>query len=171
MPARILSILAVALVLVSCAPAAAPVVTRAPEPAAPAAKAPAASAVPATPAPAATPKAAAEQPKRGGILDLPAESDPADLDGLWGTSIVAQLFVNPSYNGLIQYDPLNNTRIVPRLAEKWEQSADGKTITFSLRKGVKWHDGKPFGAQDVKATMDLWQTPPAGKMFLGEPLK
>ena len=45
-------------------------------------------------------------------------------------------------------------RQVPELAERWEVSQDGKLVTFHLRAGVMWHDGKPFGARDVKATFD-----------------
>jgi peptide/nickel transport system substrate-binding protein len=41
----------------------------------------------------------------------------------------------------------------PRLAERWETSADGKTVTVFLRKGVTWHDGKPFTARDVEFTV------------------
>ena len=47
--------------------------------------------------------------------------------------------------------------IVPDLAESWSWSEDGKELTFKLRQGVKWHDGKPFTAADVKCTMDLIQ--------------
>src|SRR5205085_12142912 len=47
--------------------------------------------------------------------------------------------------------------IVPDLAESWTWSEDGKELTFKLRHGVKWHDGKPFTAADVKCTWDLLQ--------------
>ena len=46
---------------------------------------------------------------------------------------------------------------MPDLAESWSWSEDGKELTFKLRQGVKWHDGKPFTAADVKCTMDLLQ--------------
>lgn len=54
------------------------------------------------------------------------------------------------YNGLVKYD--KNLNIVGDLAESFEISADGLTITFHLRRGVKWHDGAPFSARDVLYT-------------------
>jgi peptide/nickel transport system substrate-binding protein len=45
-------------------------------------------------------------------------------------------------------------KIEPQLAERWEISADGKTYTFHLRKGVVWHDGKPFTSADVKFSIE-----------------
>ncbi|MBD3272037.1 MAG: peptide-binding protein, partial [Elusimicrobia bacterium] len=54
------------------------------------------------------------------------------------------------YNGLVQYD--KNLVIVGDLAERWRVSRDGRTITFYLRKDVRWHDGEPFTARDVEFT-------------------
>lgn len=51
------------------------------------------------------------------------------------------------YDGLIKID--KDLNLVPNLAESWEISEDGLTITFHLRKDVKWHDGQPFTAKDV----------------------
>ena len=44
---------------------------------------------------------------------------------------------------------------MPDLATGWTWSEDGRRLTFALRKGVVWHDGKPFTAADVKCTWDL----------------
>jgi peptide/nickel transport system substrate-binding protein len=60
--------------------------------------------------------------------------------------------------------------IVPDLAESWSWSEDGKELTFKLRQEVKWHDGKPFTAADVKCTMDLLQGK-AQDRFRGNPRK
>ena len=57
-----------------------------------------------------------------------------------------------------QDQPQNSMQgIVPDLAESWSWSEDGTELTFKLRHGVKWHDGKPFTAADVKCTFDLLQ--------------
>ncbi len=63
------------------------------------------------------------------------------------------------FNNLVLYDQQvaqnSLASIVPDLATKWEWSEDGKELTFPLRQGVKWHDGKPFTSADVKCTWDL----------------
>ncbi|MGE3917699.1 MAG: ABC transporter substrate-binding protein [Hyphomicrobiaceae bacterium] len=63
------------------------------------------------------------------------------------------------YNNLVVYkqdEPRNSLEsIVPELASSWSWSPDATTLTFKLRGGVKWHDGKPFTARDVKCTWDL----------------
>src|SRR5262245_62612883 len=70
--------------------------------------------------------------------------------------------VNPFmavFNNLVLFDQSKTSNsldaIVPDLAESWSWSADKKQVTFKLRQGVKWHDGKPFTAKDVGCTFDL----------------
>jgi peptide/nickel transport system substrate-binding protein len=91
-------------------------------------------------------QAVAQNIKRGGhliVLDVP-EPPTILLSSSHPTHVIA---LNIS-DGLVTYD--NDLNPVPQLATSWETSADGKTITFKLRQGVKWHDGTPLTAQDVK---------------------
>ncbi len=62
------------------------------------------------------------------------------------------------YESLAQADP-RNWRPEPRLAESWEVSEDHRTFRFKLRRGVKWHDGKPFTADDVVFTFEKLRDP------------
>ncbi len=72
--------------------------------------------------------------------------------------------VSPAYNCLIRtspYDPMA-LDIIPELAETWEISDGGKTITFHLHQGVQWHDGTPFSSADVQYTIERIMHPPQG---------
>jgi peptide/nickel transport system substrate-binding protein len=64
-----------------------------------------------------------------------------------GQSYIAEW---PIFDSLVELDDKLNVR--PLLAESWDVSKDGLTYTFKLKKGVKWHDGKPFTARDVAFT-------------------
>ena len=64
-----------------------------------------------------------------------------------GQSYIAEW---PIYDSLVELD--EKLGVKPLLAESWEVSRDGLTYTFKLKKGVKWHDGKPFTAKDVAFT-------------------
>lgn len=152
-------------------PTAAPKATEAPKPAAPAAPAattapakPAADAKPtaapaaaAKPAEAAKPAAAAGTPKRGGVLVVGATDEAASLDPHWQNALARQQRTQNIYSYLVQAD--NDIRIQPDLAEKWELSPDGKTYTFSLRKGVKFHNGRELVADDVKYSLERIRDP------------
>jgi peptide/nickel transport system substrate-binding protein len=63
------------------------------------------------------------------------------------------------YNNLVEFDvtkPLNTIdTIIPDLATEWSWNDANTELTFTTREGVKWHDGKPFSAEDVKCTFDL----------------
>lgn len=54
------------------------------------------------------------------------------------------------YNGLVKYD--KDLELIGDLADRWEISPDGLEIRFFLRKGIRWHDGVPFTAEDVEFT-------------------
>src|SRR5688500_1220960 len=121
------------------------------KPAAPAATTAPAAAAPAKPAEAAKPAAQtapAAAVKRGGTLTIAQELDPVTLDPHKSSNFSAVQGFEHVYESLTQYDEKLNLQ--PALAEKWEVSPDGKTYTFFLRKGVKWHDGSEFVADDLK---------------------
>src|SRR6266446_4131983 len=78
----------------------------------------------------------------------------------------------PAYNCLIRtspYDPMA-LDIIPELADTWDSSDGGKTITFHLHKGVKWHDGVPFSSADVQYTIARMMHPPKGMVSPRGPL-
>jgi peptide/nickel transport system substrate-binding protein len=92
--------------------------------------------------------------KAGGKLRIasqkPVKIDPVAMQDLGGYGITAQ-----SFEFLCTADPGGNqSSIVPGLALKWTPTNDGAVWTFDLRQNVKWHDGSPFTADDVVATME-----------------
>ncbi|MER3399504.1 MAG: hypothetical protein C4316_13435, partial [Chloroflexota bacterium] len=114
--------------------------------------------------PAATPGPAPAEgtPRRGGVLTVWIRGDPPTLDVHQGSidSILHPLA--PCFDLLVQFDPQDPDRIMPDLAESWEVSPDGKVYTFHLKGGVKFHHGKPFKAEDVKASFERIIWPPKG---------
>ncbi|MBV9132290.1 MAG: ABC transporter substrate-binding protein [Chloroflexi bacterium] len=109
--------------------------------------APPATAVSANPTAASTPAAAAQtQPKAGGRLVTGKLGDVANLDGhYWSPN--GGLHVWLAYDTLARYD--ENLKPQPQLAESWDVSSDAKQITVNLRKGVMYHSGREFTADDV----------------------
>ncbi len=70
------------------------------------------------------------------------------------------------FNGLLKYD--KDTNLVGDLAKSWEVSKDGLTITFHLRKGVKWQDGTPFTSADVMFTLKKLKDPKVATPYSGD---
>ena len=97
---------------------------------------------------------AQEKPRSGGVLTWFDYGDPGRLDVHAESPLVVQQATAGIWSGLLHWDPDDPTKLAPDLAEKWTVSPAGKMYTFNLRKGVKWHDGQPFTAADVKATFD-----------------
>ena len=97
--------------------------------------------------------------KYGGILRAIQRENPPSLSIHEEATVSATWPVSPVYNNLVFFNPAHAVEstddLVPELAEKWAWSDGNKKLTFTLRKGVTWHDGKPFTAADVKYTYDL----------------
>lgn len=91
-------------------------------------------------------------PVDGGDLVFATSMDIATLDPAFSKNVREKFALYALYNTLVGYDPDFN--LVPELAESWDTSADGKTLTFHLRRGVKFHDGTPFNADAVKWNLD-----------------
>ena len=101
----------------------------------------------------------AQAQQAGGTLRLTHRDSPASLSiHEEGTNSVTTPMM-PVFNNLVLYDQHKRQNsldtIVPELATSWAWSEDRTKLTFKLREGVKWHDGKPFTAEDVKCTFDL----------------
>jgi len=103
--------------------------------------------------------ALAGEPKQGGILRIYHRDSPGSASIHEGATYSVNVPFMPVFNNLVIYkqDVAQNSldSIVPDLAESWAWSADNKTLTFKLRQGVKWHDGKPFTSADVKCSFDM----------------
>ncbi|MEM7238854.1 MAG: ABC transporter substrate-binding protein [Pseudomonadota bacterium] len=87
----------------------------------------------------------------GGTLVYIVQPEPPSLASYLSTSGPIGLVAPKIYEGLFDYDKELN--IVPSLAESYAVSDDGKTVTFTLQKGVTWHDGAPFTSADVQFTV------------------
>src|SRR6202035_2040600 len=97
--------------------------------------------------------------KQGGILKIWLLDSPASMSIHEEATVVAERPVMGVFNNLVMYDQhvAQNSwaSIVPDLAKSWSWSEDGTELTLPLREGVKWHDGKPFTAKDVRCTWEL----------------
>jgi ABC-type transport system substrate-binding protein len=103
--------------------------------------------------------APASAQKAGGILKMYTVDSPASMSILEEATVFAERPMMGVFNNLVIYDQhvkQNSLQsIVPDLATSWSWSEDGTELTFPLRQGVTWHDGKPFTANDVVCTWDL----------------
>jgi len=97
--------------------------------------------------------------KAGGTLRIYNPDSPPGLNIYEQATPFGQALLMAVYNNLIlfdRHDPLIRLEsIKPDLATTWEWNDDGTALTFTLRQGVKWHDGQPFTAKGVLCTIDL----------------
>jgi peptide/nickel transport system substrate-binding protein len=97
--------------------------------------------------------------KAGGILRVHALDSPPSMSMHEEVDAVPARAMMGVFNNLVMFDQQAKQNsmqsAVPDLATGWSWSEDGTQLTFRLREGVKWHDGKPFTAKDVKCTWDV----------------
>jgi peptide/nickel transport system substrate-binding protein len=99
---------------------------------------------------------ACAQPRAGGTLTIVQGAEPASLVSGVNTSTFIGTVSTKIHEGLLDYDFDFKPRAA--LAESWTVAPDGKTYTFKLRRGVTWHDGKPFTSADVKFSLEeIWK--------------
>ena len=91
-------------------------------------------------------------PTRRTIVDSRDSYDPRSLDPSKSTDVPTGRAVGYLFDGLTRFTP--DARVTPALATRWEISADGRTYTFHLRGGVKFHDGTPFVARHVQRSFE-----------------
>src|SRR5262252_8718379 len=111
-----------------------------------------------------------EKPRYGGKF-LSAGNEEIPFYDPHQTSL-GGVYAAPAYNCLIStspYDPMA-LDIIPELADTWDLSDGGQTITFHLHQGVQWHDGVPFSSADVQYTIERIMHPPKGMVSPRGPL-
>ena len=106
--------------------------------------------------------------KQGGTLRIGHFDSPASMSMLEESTVAVNRPTMGVFNNLVifkQDEPQNTfDSIIPELATGWSWNEEGTELTFPLHRGVKWHDGKPFTAADVKCTLDLLQGKGAEKL-------
>src|SRR6267378_3158983 len=104
----------------------------------------------------ASPTAAAAKGSYGGSITFALENDVSNLDPMLSSLFVDRNLHYAMYDSLVRVTPKGE--IIPWLAEKWETSTDGKSVTFTLRTDVKFHDGTTFDAESVKWNIERYKT-------------
>jgi peptide/nickel transport system substrate-binding protein len=109
---------------------------------------------------ASTSAACSGTPVRGGNLVYERQAETQTLNPLQVLNGNGDIFTyNLIYSGLVRSDPNGGTSIEPSLADHWTVSSDGKTYTFHLRPGLKFSNGQPVTAEDVKWSLDNFGNP------------
>lgn len=100
--------------------------------------------------------AQAETPRRGGVLTVHFATEQRILNPSLQASTGVYIVGGKIQEALLDLDAQGNP--VGVLAESWESAPDGLTHVFRLRRGVTWHDGRPFTSADVQFTaMEMWK--------------
>ena len=97
--------------------------------------------------------------KYGGVLRVYLFDSPGSMSIHEEVTIAVLAPMMGVFNNLVTFDPAATRTsletVVPDLASSWSWDDSRTRLTFQLRQGVQWHDGKPFTARDVKCTWDM----------------
>lgn len=102
-----------------------------------------------------TSAAAVAEPKKGGTLNYAYASGPGTLDPHVSSSLVELEVIHHLFESLVAMDGKYNTK--PMIASKVDVSPDSKTFTFTLRNGIKFHNGKELTSADVLASFERYR--------------
>jgi len=101
-------------------------------------------------------------PKKGGILRVAIAGDAPSLDMHQEQTFMVTIPLSPVYNTLVTFDPHQYPKVTGDLATGWTASPDGLTYTFTLHRGVPFHDGSELTSADVKASWEKIVFPSEG---------
>ena len=105
------------------------------------------------------------EPTRGGTLKFVTQNDLKVLDPFWTTAYISRNHGYMIYDVLFALD--DNLTVQPQMIDTWEVSPDRLRYTFTLRDGLRWHDGQPVTSADVIASLKRWgQRDSQGKLLM-----
>src|SRR5215510_696793 len=99
---------------------------------------------------------AASNSQSNATITISLNADPPSLDPAFSSAFVDRQVHNSLFDKLVDLD--SSGKIVPMLATQWKVSDDGLTYTFTLREGIKFHDGTDFNAEAVKTNLERYRT-------------
>ena len=108
----------------------------------------------------------ADEPVRGGVIQVALADDPPELDPHLTASNASRTVLHNIFATLVEID--ENLLVVPGIAKSWEITDEGKTITFHLNEGVKFHDDTDLDAEAVKYNFDRMRDKEFGSARAGE---
>ena len=111
------------------------------------------------------------KPANGGAIVTGSIGDASNLIPYLGSDTGSSDVTGMVYDGLLKVD--KDLNIIPSMAESFQVSPDGLTVTFKLRKNIRWHDGHPFTSADCKFTYEFVTDPKTPTPYAGsfEPIK
>jgi hypothetical protein len=97
--------------------------------------------------------------KYGGDIRMSSYADTKDWDPLGSSSLSSVMSYSELYNGVVQFDTVDTTKVACDLCTSWDISNGGETVTFKLRDNMKWQDGEDLTAEDVVAGLARYMNP------------